>query len=84
MPSTPTRGLHHHGFFSLTHVFVSIVVIPLVCGLHFVGIVTSYITLLRSSVSRGSTCISVVFSLMIVDCFGLCPMVVSLMEGFST
>ena len=43
-----------------------------------------YIALLHSSVSRGRSCILVVFSLLIVDCFGLCSMVVTLIEGFST
>ena len=43
-----------------------------------------YISLLHSSVSRGRSCILIIFSLLIVDCFELCPMVVSLIEGFST
>ena len=68
--STLTHGLHYPGFFSLTHVFVSVVVIPLVCCPHFVGSVTFYIPLLHSRISRGRACIFILFSLLIVDCFG--------------
>ena len=77
-----TPRVHHASFFP--HVFVSIVVIPLVCCPHFVNILTFHIPLSHSSVSRGRACICVVSSLLIVDYFGLCPVVVSLIDGFST
>ena len=62
---------------------MSVVVISLACSPHFAGSVTFFIALCHSSVSRGRACICVVSSLLIVDYFGLCPVVVSLIESFS-
>ena len=42
-----------------------------------------YIALLHSNVSRGRSCVHIVFCLLIMDCFGLCPMVVSFIKVFS-
>ena len=45
-------------------------------------LLSTYLYFTLDSISRGRACIFVVFSLLIVDCFGLCAMVVSLIEGF--
>ena len=84
--TTSTCGLSYPGF-----ILSSLSLICLWVSYHFFGllypslsVVFCYISLLFSSVSRGRACICVVSSFLIVDCFGLCPVLISLIEGFST
>ena len=84
MPSTLTMGFIILVSSLLLMCLRLSLLFPLVCSHDIVGSVASCIALLHSSVSKRRVYISVVFSLLIMDCFGLCPLVVFPHRGFST